>query len=284
MPSEPSPFSKSRRRLVLLFGYWPSTDIGIEGRHGMLWKWKALQENYKNSGYDVLAITPTFEYRRGWSDLGRTIPYWGKGEGHLIVDYRVTSQDFWAIAQERLPIAIMSFSRGYNDRSWEIETAGRNLEQGYWIDASLYYDDSGSRIVDSRDLPYPGGSAEDFSPFRGEGTTEGGPPDRTLPANANRESNLPILAIRDAINAEFLSPPVKLVAAIDHTGIVGNFVSEFMAYHVTWYRDYINEKFPDDPVNQCQRAGHVHVGVQVAVADAEKAIDIQLAELFKVLT
>ena len=56
-----------------------------------------------------------------------------------------------------------------------------------------------------------------------------------------------------------------------------------MAYHVAWYNSYINAKYPDDPSKQCERAGHTHVGIKVAVADAEMAVAIQLDELIKVL-
>lgn len=67
------------------------------------------------------------------------------------------------------------------------------------------------------------------------------------------------------------------------TGDVGAFVSEYMAYHVAWYREYINAKFPNDPSKQCANSGHTHVGILISRADAEAAVDTQLKELFKVL-
>lgn len=102
-------------------------------------------------------------------------------------------------------------------------------------------------------------------------------------ADDKRTSDLRVDAIRDAINAHFPNPPGDVVAEIDPSGNVGSFVSEYMAYHVAWYRDYINAKHPDDPSKQCRRAGHTHVGVQVAVDHAETAVDIQLDKLFEVL-
>ncbi len=90
----------------------------------MLWKWRTKQENYKDSGYDVLAKSPTFP-----KDPPGGIPDWGQGQGDLEVDYYDTSEDFWAIVAQYRPIAIMSFSRGDNNKSWELENAARNLKK-----------------------------------------------------------------------------------------------------------------------------------------------------------
>ncbi|MEX2139795.1 MAG: hypothetical protein WD894_11075 [Pirellulales bacterium] len=103
-----------------------------------------------------------------------------------------------------------------------------------------------------------------------------------MAAGSTRSNNLPVDAIEIAIDAQFTDAQVN--PRIDPSGNVGAFVSEYMAYHVAWYRDYINAKWPNDPTKQCQRAGHTHVGVQVTVANAEAAVDVQLNELFQVLT
>lgn len=132
----PSPSPPPPRRLVLLFGYWPVTDIGIDARHGMLWKWRTKQDNYLNSGYDVLAITATFQAPTGWRDAGLTVPYWGSGTGDLTVDYLDTSRDFWDIVQKYTPIAIMSFSLGDYDHNWVLEHAARNLRRPNGLSSS----------------------------------------------------------------------------------------------------------------------------------------------------
>ena len=272
---------RRRRRVILLFGYWPPTDIGIDTRHGMLWKWRTRQVNYRNSGYDVLAISPTFQNPLGWSDLARTVPYWGKGTGQLQVDYRGTSQDFWMIVQQHRPVAIMSFSRGSNDRSWEIEAGARNLRQSDWILNLTYRDASSALQTTNWDQPYAGGGASDPSPYQGRGAAADNPPDPSRAAGSRRDSNLPTTAIRDAVNAHFPIPPGSVVAAIDPSGNVGQFVSEFMAYHVAWYREYSQANLRPD--EQCLYAGHTHVGVQVTAQDGEQAVEIQLNELLSVL-
>lgn len=266
--------------MILLFGYWPPTDIGIDTRHGMLWQWRALQENYKGSGYDVLAITPTFQTQLGWFDVAMTNPYWGKGSGQLMVDYRDTSEDFWAIVKKYVPVAIMSFSRGKPDKSWELEEVEQNRPQTAWTTALTYIDNNGVPQTETWDPPFPGGSDEDFSPFRGLGAIFGNPPDRSQAANKTRSSNLPMTAIKAAIEAQFPNPPGSIVPEIDD-GTSGAFVSGYMGYHVSWYRDYIHGL--GDPARRCEFAGHTHVGVDVAVADAAKAVEIQLDELIEVL-
>lgn len=249
----------------------------------MLWKWRTKQENYRDSGYDVLAITPTFAARIGWSDANMTVPYWGKGTGQLTVDYRDTSQDFWALVEQHRPIAIMSFSRGFNDKSWELEAAARNLQRTQWAISLNYLDNGGTPQTETWERPHAGGSAADFSPYQGDGAIAGDPPDRSQAAGQQRASNLPMAAIRNAVNNHFPNPPGNIVAAIDNTGDVGAFVSEYMAYHVGWYRDYVNATFPNDDSKKCLFAGHTHVGVQVSAANGETAVDLQLDELFKVL-
>jgi hypothetical protein len=249
-----------RGRVILLFGYWPPTDVGIAARHGMLWNWRTKQKNYKGSGYDVLAISPAFpavEPAGGW----------GAGTGDLTVDYYDTSEDFWRIVNEHAPVAIMSFSRGADDKSWELEAAARNLGKLDW-----FADPAGHK-------PHAGGSAADFSPFKDKGAIAGDPPDRTKAANYKRASNLPMDDIKKAIAAGIAA--AKVAPAIDKSGDVGSYVSEYMAYHVSWYRAYINEK--KDKEKNCRYSGHTHVGVQVAVVDAEKAVEIQLDVLIKTL-
>ncbi len=308
----PSP-SPPPRRLVLLTGYWPPTDIGVAGDrtfpqppfpektvsgHGMLWKWRNLQQNYMGSGYDVLAITPTFKAVQGYNNatfMGQpvVVPYWGKGTGTLMVDYRKTSTDFWRIVQELRPIAIMSFSRGRPNETWVLEPFGTNwardqavpqlLPNQFWTLELNYLNFQNVQTTEHWDKPYIGGSADDPSPFRNQGAIKYDPPDRTLPALSQRDSNLPMAAIVEAINAHFGG--MDVIASIGAGG-AGNFVSDFMAYHVAWYREWWTAT-NTDPSKTCLFSGHTHVGIFVEAADpdndGETAVDIQLAELFKVL-
>ncbi|MEX2139796.1 MAG: hypothetical protein WD894_11080 [Pirellulales bacterium] len=143
----------------------------------MLWKWRHKQGNYQNSGYDVVAFSPDFMNRKGWLDAGMTNPYWGKGDGWLTVDYIDTSKDFWALVNAHVPIAIMSFSRGDNDTSWELEEKARNLARNDWLVSLPWINDNG-QVQQSEPFspPHTGGSAVDFSPYKGQGAIAGNPP------------------------------------------------------------------------------------------------------------
>jgi hypothetical protein len=243
-------------RLILLFGYWPPTDVGVDARPGMLSGWRR-QDTYR--GYDVLALSPRFAGRLGDGQ-------WGTGEGELTVCYPATSRGFWRIVTERSPIAIMSFSRGRVGRDWVLEAAARNLARADWT-----VDPDGHR-------PPEGGSASDFSPYAGAGPSPGSPPDPTREAGRRRESNLPMDAIANAVNRRF--GDARLLASINPTGDVGSFVSEYMAYHVAWYRDHTAD-LPDD--RRCLFAGHTHVGVDVDAGDGARAVALQLDVLIDVL-
>jgi hypothetical protein len=243
-------------RVIVLFGFWPPTDVGIETRPGILWGWRR-QVTYR--GYDVLAVSPEF----GEPSFGGD---WGKGEGQLTVSYAGASQGFWRIVRERAPIAIMSFSRGAAGNVWLLEAAARNLRWLAWIE-----DPDGNR-------PHPGGSASDFSPYASTRPRRGSPPDPTREAGRKRESNLPMAAIQGAVNRQF--GDARLTASINPTGEVGSFVSEYVAYHVAWYRDHTMDAAAD---RRCLFAGHTHVGREVDPADGAKAVALQLDELINVL-
>ncbi|MEQ8785778.1 MAG: glycosyltransferase [Pirellulaceae bacterium] len=290
---EPSP---SPRRTILLLGYWPPTDIGIDGRHGMLWNWKEKKAvTLEGKTYDVVAFSPRFPV----APLG-TYPwpapvddYWGKGTGEdgLTVDYRDTSTKFWAMVKEHRPIAIMSFSRWKRNREWALDAWGTNWARDqavpnlamnkFW---SLYIGDyvaGGERKPGAVwEKPFIGGSATDPSPLKGEGAIKYNPADRSKAALSKRNSNLPMTEIITAIDAEFDDDEVKPFKN-DQEG-PGNFVSNFLAYHVAWYREWWQAE-NDDADLACLRSGHTHVGGLVTVPNAEKAVEIQLKELFKVL-
>jgi hypothetical protein len=252
----PSARAEPARRLILLFGYWPPTDVGIETRRGILWKWR---QRVTYRGYDVVAISPRFLEASFGGD-------WGKGEGELTVSYAGTSEAFWRLVPERAPIAIMSFSRGRAGNTWLLEAAARNLRRAAWIE-----DPDG-------DQPRAGGSAADFSPYANTRPKRGSPPDPTRDAGRKRDSNLPMAAIRSAVNRHLGDG--RLVASINGTADVGSFVSEYMAYHVAWYRDHTMDLAPD---RRCLVAGHTHVGIDVDAGDGATAVALQLDELIGVL-
>jgi hypothetical protein len=207
----------------------------------------------------VLALSPRFAERSGDDQ-------WGTGEGELTVCYPATSRGLWRVVAERTPTAIMSFSRGRAGRDWVLEAAARNLARADWI-----VDPDGHQ-------PPAGGSASDFSPYAGAGPRPGDPPDPTREAGRKRESNLPMEAITSAVNRRF--GDVRLQASINPTGDVGSFVSEYMAYHVAWYRDHTAD-LPGG--RRCLFAGHTHVGIDVDADDGAQAVALQLDALIDVL-
>ena len=83
--------------------------------------------------------------------------------------------------------------------------------------------------------------------------------------------------------ARIINEGVNVYPFVDLTGNVGNFVSEYMAYHVCWYRDFSQNEFANDPDKQCLIAGHTHVGIQVSPSDGMMAVEVQLEELFRAL-
>tara|TARA_Y100001970_G_scaffold52986_1_gene67052 strand:- start:27633 stop:28994 length:1362 start_codon:yes stop_codon:yes gene_type:complete len=144
----------------------------------------------------------------------------GQGFGDLEVDYQDTSEDFWPIFNEYRPIAAITFSRGYMDQSWELEYNAYNRTNWY----------------------------NDFtSPFQ----PTPNPPDSAEPSFFLRNSNLPM----ENIVNEVSNLNLGINSYIDINGDPGQYVSEFMAYHGTWYRD-LNQIGEE----KCISAGHIHVG------------------------
>lgn len=218
-------------RNVMLTGYWPQTNNMIRRYSTSLDQnpngW--IGENWEGRGYDMYSFFPEFPDGIG------------QGEGDLEVDYQDTTEDFWRIVDEVKPIAIITFSRGNLDHSWEIERSQRNLDQ--WVD----------------DYEAP------FQPTPS-------PPDPTVPAGHIRDSSLPMEAIRDAVNG---IDGLNVAARIDD-GFGGGFLSEFIAYQGVWYHSLHSDP-ADDFWNVA--AGHIHVGGQVNGMDARSATRTTLRTL-----
>jgi len=212
------------RPTILVTGYWSPTnemlrrfsDDPVQNPDG----W--IGSNWEGRGYDVYAFFPEFPSGSG-----------GKGEGDLEVDYQDTSQDWWPITDQVDPIALVTFSRGLVDHSWEVEM--NQLNRQTWVDDFL-----------SPTQPTPA------------------PPDASVPAGTKRLSTQPVQAIVDAI----LLANLNLDPFICFTGNGGGFLSEFIAYHGVWYQDL--HKDPMDPA-WCIAGGHVHVGGLVKKKKAERA-------------
>ena len=191
--------------------------------------------NWENRGYDIISFFPEFDN----PDCSSC----GQGYGDLEVDYQDTSGDFWPIVNDLNPIAIITFSRGYIDYSWELEYNYYNRLN--WIgDFSPPY------------LPTPN------------------PPDDSVENYFIRHSSLPMEDIMDKIESE----DIGLDSYIDWQGDPGQYVSEFMGYHGVWYHD-INQLGE----NKCITAGHVHVGGLIDIETAKRATEVTLRSVIDLL-
>jgi len=223
------------RRAILLTGYWPPSNEMVrrfsidpeknpDGWQG---------ENWEGRGYDVYSIFPEF----GPRDCVNCF----RGFGQLRVDYQDTTADFWPYANAIQPVAIMTLSRGFENRLWEIEMNAYNRIQ--------WYDD----YANPRQ-PTPA------------------PPDASVPAGYLRRSTLPVNEIATAIDESGLG----LDGFVCETQDGGGFLSEFIGYLGTWYQSIHAD--PADPAH-CVAAGHVHVGSNMTWAEAEVSLHVALGEL-----
>ncbi|MFL2982810.1 MAG: dockerin type I repeat-containing protein [Candidatus Neomarinimicrobiota bacterium] len=222
---------------ILLAGYWPPSNEGIRpfSKNSMLNPNGWIGQNWEGSGYDILSYFPSFSEPDCESC--------GQGFGDLEVDYQDTSVDWWNIVDSINPIAIITFSRGYIDYSWELE----------W----QYYN-SITWVADFTNpyLPTPS------------------PPDSTLPQNTPRYTTLPM---EDIINQIELAD-IGLTPYIDYTNGAGNYLSEYMGYHGVWQKSKM-----DSINSPCIVAGHVHVGGLIDWDTARQAVEITVREVIKIV-
>ena len=223
--------SNQRNRPVLMVtGYWPPTNEML--RHFSQKPelnptgWEG--ENWKNLGFDVISFFPEFNP----PDCSNC----GQGYGDFEVDYQDTSQDFWRIIDEVKPVGIITFSRGFNNNSWELENNVYN-----WVSWNADY----------------------TAPLYPTPT----PPDDSVSDNHNRGTALPLTLIEEALDNSNL--PVNCY--VDQNGDAGRFLSEFMGYHGMWYHQ--SSLNSDNP---CMLGGHIHVGGQLSTRVAKDAAELTI--------
>ncbi len=233
-PNRPQPVRRGRENpVILLTGYWPPTNEMIRqfSQNPELNPNGWMGDDWEGRGYDIVSFFPVFDVP-DCDDCGQ-------GSGDLEVDYQDSSSDFWTIVADLQPLAIITFSRGWIDHSWELEW--NLVNRTNWI-----YD------YTPPNQPTPN------------------PPDQEHPAYLVRNPDLPLEAIVNAINAAELG----LNSYVDWNGTAGMFLSEFIGYHGIWYRgDNPYGEFP------CLAAGHIHVGGQIDWDTARTAAEITLRQL-----
>ena len=225
------------RPVLMVTGYWPPTNEMIRhfsqnpefNPNG----WEG--ENWRNLGFDIVSFFPEFNP----PDCSNC----GQGYGDLEVDYQDTSQDFWRIIDEVKPTGIITFSRGFNNNSWELESNVYN-----WVN---WYADYTSPL-------YPTPS----------------PPDDSFSDNGNRGTALPVTLIEEALD----NSDIDVNCYIDQNGDSGRFLSEFMGYHGMWYH-----QSSLDSENPCLLGGHIHVGGQLSVRIATEAAELTIETVLEYL-
>ena len=220
---------------ILLCGYWPPSNEGVRhfSTNHLLNPDGWQGRNWENRGFDIISYFPYFD-EPNCEDCGQ-------GYGDFEVDYQDTSEDWWNIVDSVSPIAIITFSRGYIDFSWELEWQYFNYFN--WVpDFTAPY------------LPTPS------------------PPDSTIPNNTPRYSTLPMEEIVSSIDSSHLG----LNPYIDFTNGAGNYLSEFMGYHGVWYKSKM-----DSLNLACIIAGHVHVGGLIDWSTTREAVNITVREVIK---
>ncbi|MDF1838224.1 MAG: hypothetical protein P1V35_10170, partial [Planctomycetota bacterium] len=148
---------------ILLTGYWPPSNEALRRfspdpiQNPLGW----IGANWEGRGYDVYAYFPEFN--------PANCNQCGQGMGDLEVDYQDTSADFWAIANGLEPVAIITFSRGFINLSWEVEM--NQINRTSW-----------------------------FQDFTAPRTPTPSPPDAGVPAGHIRHSSLPVERIVEAVD------------------------------------------------------------------------------------
>lgn len=226
-------------------------------------------DDYNGTGYRIVTIATKFPDKGNY--VSGQNKDWGGGAGSWQVDYPLTSSTFWNLMKVYTPIAAMTTSRRENAKTWLLEIGSTNLKRDDW---GLLAWNVGRR-------PYIGGSnadpAQALGPNAGHGPKPGYPPDATENAGFPRKISAAVKTlqtrIKKALNEEFT--PNQLVA--DMAEVVqgtapDNYVSAYAGYHAVWY---------DAWKDSCKAGWHTHVDYNITLANAAKAIKIQLDELIK---
>jgi len=214
---------QNQRRNIMLTGFWQPTSqmiaqfstnptVNPDGWQG---------ENWENLGYDIYSFVAKEYYNN---------------QGTWEWKYQQIWTEFWDIAQQLHPIAIIGFDQGAKENTWSIENKAVNWKK--W-----YLDDNGSQPVPN-------------------------PPDDTVCPGFVRFSTLPVWKIEKAVNNQtFLNAEVNLF------GTPGFYFCGYLAYLEEWYQ--AQHKNPDDEY-QCKAAGWINVNKNISLEDCIEATNITI--------
>jgi hypothetical protein len=223
---------------VMITGYWPPTNEMLRqfsqdpDQNPDGW----VGEDWEGRGYNIYAFFPEFPGGTGANP---------KGDGDFEVDYQDTSNDWWPLANEIHPIAIVTFSRANTSIGWELEGGNRTY---------------------SSEIP-PTWSNDYLVPLKPTPEL----PSYEEPPGTERFSTLPIDAIIEAVeDSDANVDPFSTV--IDN----GRFLSNYIGYHGNWYHDLHADRADEF---WSIAGGHIHVGLSTALPDAVLATEVTLRVL-----
>lgn len=246
---ESSTGASACEKTVVVMGYWPPTNE-------MLRPWSRnpaqnpegwVGEDWHGHGYDVQAFFPEFppDGDPTNDEVGEDGAV-GSPDFDLRVDYQATSADFWRIVDEHRPVIVVTTSRG-GAIGWEIEA----LEGGHGVDNPG--DPSQDWLSDGHDpVRFPTQETVDPRSWDAISTHRQG---ATLP------TQLPVQAIVDATTA------LAVTDVVVDDGTSGTFLSGFLALHGLYYQLH---------TPRAVAAGHIHVGIDLPVADASVLVEASL--------
>jgi len=214
---------ENQRRNIMLTGFWEPTSqmvarfstnpyVNPDGWQG---------ENWENLGYDIYSFVAKEYYNNNGTWEWR---------------YQLIWNEFWDIANQLHPIAIIGFGQGAKANTWNIENKAVNWNR--W-----YPDEDGKQ-------PSPN------------------PPDDSVFPGYIRFSTLPIWEIEKAVNNQ-----TSLNANINLLGTPGFYFCGYLAYLEQWYQAQHSD--PDDEF-LCKAAGWIHVNKSIALDDCIEATNITI--------
>lgn len=312
-PSVSSVFSASPQLpVIMLLGYWPPTGTDF------------MLADYLNGkayrGHWVQAWSPTFGQPPkplGWQkDVSPLLPWWGQGsEGSdFLVDYRNTAEFFWRTVPTTNPVALLSFSRGSKDTSWNLEKYAWNYAQTTWnltrgswqVSPEPAYPPPRPAGVPAGSIstpaemhsPYAGGGSDDPSPCRklGSSPDHGNSPNPAVasvfsypppppPAQpASFEYGLPMDTdiVAEINRRQIITHPEDTdVAGPTVTAAINDTHPEWLGNYVSAYMTllvcwYGRDKTVQPPNAAIRYFGHTHVGAHIDPPAARQAFQIQL--------